>query len=72
MSKMTFDPITTELVIQRVKKKAVDAGNSAKLGALVVPTSFELLVNNISIVESVEITDTGSFAIYSEGTVEIE
>jgi len=72
MSKMTFDPITTELVIQRAKKKVIDIGSSAKLGALVVPTNFELLVNNITIVESVEVVDAGSFTIYSDGIVEIE
>lgn len=67
---MHFDPITTEMVIGKKKKSTVTA-SSATISALIVPAPLELLVNNLTIVDQVELTETGALTIYADGAVEV-
>lgn len=72
MMTLQFDPVTTELVIGRKTKKLGTAeGNSATLSALIVPTPLELQVNNLTIKDFVEITNSGTFTIFSQSIVEV-
>lgn len=74
MFNLQFDPITTEMVIGKRKKKetvVIGDGSSATISALIVPAPLELMVNNLTVIDTIEITDTGAFTIYSDSSVEV-
>jgi len=72
MFSLQFDPVTTEMVIGKRKKTvAIGDGSSATLSALLVPAPLELLVNNLTVLDNIEITDSGSFTINSVSAVEV-
>jgi hypothetical protein len=72
MLNVQFDPITTEMVIgKRKKTTAIGGGSSATLSALLVPVSLELLVNSLTVLDNIQITDTGSFTINTSSSVEV-
>lgn len=74
MFNLQFDPVTTEMVIGKKKKSTtvvIGDGSSATVSALIVPAALELMVNNLTVIDFVEITDTGAFSIYTDSSVEV-
>jgi hypothetical protein len=74
MFNLQFDPVTTEMVIGKKKKSTtvvIGDGSSATISALIVPAPLELMVNNLTVIDFVEITDTGAFSIYTDSSVEV-
>lgn len=74
MFNLQFDPITTEMVIGKRKKRetvVIGDGSSATISALIVPAPLELMVNNLTVIDTIEITDTGAFTIYTDSSVEV-
>jgi hypothetical protein len=72
MFSLHFDPVTTEMVIgKRKKQPGTGTVSTATLSALIVPMPLELLVNNLNVVDSIEITDTGAFTIFPNSAVEV-
>lgn len=77
MFNLHFDPITTGLLVVKKKKELVvvpsdDAtGISATIGSIAISNEFKLLDNNLKIIDSIEISDSGSIDIRENGFVEI-
>ena len=74
MFNIQYDPVTTQLVIGRKRKKStvvISDGTSATLSPLVVTTYLELLINNLNVIDYIEITENGIFSVYLDGAVEL-
>lgn len=74
MFSLQFDPVTTEVAIGKRKKKStviIGDGSSATLSALIVVSPLELMVNNLTVIDTIEVTETGSFSIYADSRVEV-
>lgn len=70
MLALQFDPITTEMVVVK-KTTTIKVNNTAVVSSFVVSNPLELQVNDLIIKDEVEVTETGSFTIYEEGSVEV-
>lgn len=74
MFNIQYDPVTTQLVIGRKRKKStvvISDGSSATLSPLVVTTYLELLINNLTVIDYLEVTEDGIFSVYLNGATEI-
>ena len=72
MINLHFDPITTELVLGKKKKDSgAGVGTSATVSALIVPAFLELQVNNLTVMDYLELTETGAFTVFSQSAVEV-
>lgn len=66
-----FDPITTNLVVGKKKKQPASAKSSATLSALVVSNDLSLLIDNLTILDQIEVTENGAFIVNEDSMVEV-
>lgn len=69
-----FDPISTEVILKKKKIASVSYvgdASAATVSSLIIPTDFNLIVNNLIVNNSLELEQNGSFNIFDESTVEI-
>lgn len=69
-----FDPISTEVILKKKKITSVSYvgdASAATVSALTIPTDFSLIINNLTVNNSLELEQNGSFNIFDESTVEI-
>lgn len=73
MFNLQFDPVTTQLVIGKKKKKITDSfgGSLATMSALYVFNDLELQINQIIVKDYIEVAEMGSFTVAVDGAVEI-
>jgi hypothetical protein len=64
-----FDPITTEIVINKRQRRLTTS--SATMSELIVSNDLSLLIDNLTIINQIELTEAGSFIINDNSTVEV-